>query len=86
MPQGTHTPSRADHCILSLCPQALAWDLHGSPGLSSHTLAFLRLHQRFHLQGLQSEGVSPTTSPSPPLDQREKPSHGPPGWYRIPYH
>lgn len=60
------TPSRAADCILSLCPQALAWDLHGGPSLPSHTLAFLRLHQRFHLQGLQSEGVSPTRSPSLP--------------------
>lgn len=72
MLQDMHTPSRADRCLLSLCPQARAWGLHGSPGLSSHTLAFLRLHQRFHLQGQQSEGVSPAMSPSPPSDQREK--------------
>lgn len=31
MLQDTHTPSRAADCILSLCPQALAWGLHGGP-------------------------------------------------------
>lgn len=36
-------------------------------------LAFLRLHQRFHLQGLQSEGVSPTTSQALPWIRERSP-------------
>ncbi|KAF7461825.1 hypothetical protein GHT09_014000 [Marmota monax] len=77
-PQGAPHPAGLTTAVLSWCLQAFACDHPGVPAPPPTTLAFLRLHQRVHLQGQLRVRVSPTTQPArPPWERREKPSHGP---------